>query len=412
MTTGDASDEEDFSAEFADPEVNILVPTPLDYAPWHKPRKQYVRIEQWVKHTSGLIGKLQAKQHFEGGVPFKYMTLPSPDLLDVKLVKEICSQQGIKLHFTGFCSSSDEEESRLRTNVSQFSYDFSEDVSEGSHITPAKLEDIVIRGSDAHTAVERGGPFDVINIDACKPLLRQGTNIAGRLIDAVRALIQYQISNRSAPWVILLTTPVQVEDITNESKAVICNQIAVNSQRDEEFSDALAEHMVEGEGLEEFLTRLSSINGIDFIRIITLGISKWFIHLGEQANFRVKKMHGYCYSMFKEEPYDPNMISVCYLFDPDPVELEDTIGLTVNPPANEGGTPPKSLHIRALEKSFEIENVDMVMAANHGQYEEMVVQTMDILRTVGYPVDDPEKGYRQWLEQEPSHELVLRGVDN
>lgn len=59
MTTPDASDEENFSAEFADPEVNILVPSPLDYAPWHKPRKQYVRTEQWERHTSGLIKKLK-----------------------------------------------------------------------------------------------------------------------------------------------------------------------------------------------------------------------------------------------------------------------------------------------------------------------------------------------------------------
>lgn len=412
MTTNTSTDAEDFSEEFVDPEVHIHVPSPLAYAPWHKPRKQFVRIEQWLRHTSGLVDFLIEKQHFEGGVPFKYMTLPGPDLLDIQLVRDVCSDKGIKLHFTGFCSASEEEETRLRKNVSQFSYDFSTDVAEGSQITPAKLEDIVVRGSDAHTSLERGGPFDVINIDACKPLLRQGTNIAGRLIDAVRSIIQYQVSNRAMPWVILLTTPIQVEDIANDSKESIYNEITLNTERDEEFSDALAQHIAEGEGLEEFLSRLGRVNGIDFIRIITLGISKWFLHLGEQANFRVKKMNGYCYSMFREEPFDPNMISVCYLFEPQPVELEDGTGLTSNTPANEGGTPPKSDHIRALEKSFGMEDVDVKMAENHEQYENLIVQSMDILRAVGYPVDDPEKGYRIWLEQEPSHALVLRGAND
>lgn len=401
---------EDLSEGIADPEIENKTPSPLEYAPWHRPRKQYIRAEQWGKQIIRLIKWLELEYPFSEGEPFKYMTLPAPELLDIRLVRDICSERGIPLRYTGFCDSQKGERDMLRRNINQFKYDFDESVTMDSDVAFYRFEEVSTDSSAAYEKMKNGGPFDAINIDACNPLLHEGPNVTGRLIDAVKSTIQYQINARRKPWVLFLTTPMQVDSIATGNKASIHSHIISNSDSNEEFADTLAERMAEGEDLEGFLSRLSLMNGTDFVQIITLGISKWFIHLGEQARIRVKKMDGYCYSMFKRKPFDPNMVSVCYSFEPEATKLSDETGLTKNTVPNDRKTSSENLHVRALGKSFGMKNVDEIMRDEPKLYERMIKETMGLLKTVGYQVDDPQKGYRQWLLTDPHHKLVLQGA--
>jgi hypothetical protein len=392
------TEDDDFSESVLPPEVAPLAsPEPLKFQPWHKPRKQYVRVEQWLRHVEGIVSKL-GLQSFTDGEPLRYMTLPGPDLLDIRMVADFCSSRSIKLRYTGFCQSTDTEERRLRQNVNEFSITHKDAVVSSSKVVRSRLQDVGIKNSEAAVEMVKGGPFDVVNIDACEPLAGNDENVSGRLVDAIRSITGYQLAHRRKPWVLLLTTPIQADSISKQSMTALNEQVIQNTKNDASFSDELSMRFQDGEDVAAYLERVSQTTGEGLLSIFALGIAKWLIHLAEQAKFQVKKMSGYSYSMFRKPPYDVNMVSLCFLFEPSEITIHDRTGLTANAqPAEKSGDQPISTHLRALRRAFDIENLDLKLQADAAKNQEMVFLSKELLKRVGYPVDDEVEGYDAWL---------------
>jgi hypothetical protein len=388
--------------DFALPEETgeISSPAPLVFAPWHKPRKQYVRRHQWIHHANSTINRLKSMGRLNANTPLRYLTLPGPDLLDVKLMADVCSQNEISLHYTGFCYVRDSDAIRLRRNTQRFEIDRGNLITPGSDVHVSKLEDITRPRSEAKTLMERGGPYNIINIDACAPIATDGNNQTGRLVDAIRTIVDFQLNMNRQPWLLYLTTPVQIDSVSQSARTALNDQVRQNVLADNVFATELAGRYLEGEEVSQYLERAAQENGHEFVRTITLGISKWLVHLAEQASFNVIKLPAACYSMFRREPFVPNMISTCYLFEPQRINLLDFTGLTQDT-HQAPGTARTSDHIRALRQSMEIENLDETFS-NDGQLRaEMIQETKELLAAVGYDVDHPVDGYDAWLAREP-----------
>tara|TARA_R110002033_G_scaffold14896_3_gene43023 strand:- start:18977 stop:19654 length:678 start_codon:yes stop_codon:yes gene_type:complete len=212
--------------------------------------------------------------------------------------------------------------------------------------------------------------------------------------------VDFQLNVNRQPWLLYLTTPVQTDSVSIDAQRSLYDQVRQNVAADTEFADELAGRYAEGEDIERYLTRVSQENGHEFVRTITLGVSKWLVHLAEQANFNVKKLPAVCYSMFKREPYLPNMISTCFLFLPKYIQIRDNTGLTLNTQP-QTGQAAISDHIRALRKSVEIQNIDETLADDLVLRAELAAETKALLGSVGYDVDHPEHGYDIWLSGEP-----------
>lgn len=396
----DANDGELTAFSLPEEVEELVVPKKLEFAPWHKPRKQYVRKFQWVHHARGVINQLKQAGHLNHGAPLKYLTLPGPDLLDVRLLADVCSTEDVPLQYTGFCHTSESEAERLRRNIHQFSIDHEERISKGSEVHPARIEDVATRRSEAETLLKRNGPYDIINLDACSPIANDNHERTDRLIDAVRKVVEFQLNNSRKPWMLYLTTPFQTDSVSEQSLEALHKQITENAESDEEFAAELSSQFQGEETITEYLSRTAELNGIDFVTSATIGISKWFVHLASQANYSVKKMEGYCYSLFAEEPFEPNMISVCYLFLPDEIAIIDGTGLTPNEEC-EAGVAPISDHVRALRRSLNLVNLDDLLLAEAETRTSMIDETKDLLRNAGYSVDDPVDGYEAWLGNLP-----------
>ncbi|MDO6732922.1 hypothetical protein Q4577_23200 [Marinovum sp. 2_MG-2023] len=401
MNIGIDVPEESFD-DFALPEDTgeIASPEPLSFAPWHKPRKQFVRQRQWVHHARMTIKNLKNEGHLDANSPVRYLTLPGPDLLDVKLMADVCADQKVGLHYTGFCYVRETEAVRLRRNTQQFELDRGAQILPGSGVHISRLEEITKAKSEAKTLMERGGPYSIVNIDACEPIANVDGNQTGRLVDAIRTILDYQLNANRQPWLLYLTTPVQIDSVSEDAQRSLYDQVRQNVAADTEFADELAGRYADGEDIDQYLVRVSQENGHEFVRTITLGVSKWLVHLAEQANFNVKKLPAVCYSMFRREPYLPNMISTCYLFSPRQIPIVDNTGLTPNAQP-QTGQPPISDHIRALRKSIEIENIDETISNDLVLRKSLVDETKALLSAVGYDVDHPVRGYDIWLSGEP-----------
>ena len=389
--------EQDLEAAVQPPEpehIELSTPAPLEFAPWHRPRKQFIRNEQWIRHVKGVI---ERSDSFRNGRPFNYLTLPGPDLLDVRLVADVCRSQSIKLRYLGFCRANEDETQRLRRNVSEFGVSRTESVASGSKVVIAPIQDIQRQNSEAYVALSQGGTYDAINIDACNPIAKQDIDTTGRLIDTIRHLADYQINKRRELWVLFLTTPIQNNSISNQSLDAIYNEIERNNRKSDEFANEMRNQFAEGEDIRSYMERISRSTSKEFLSLVSLGLTKWLIHLGEQGHYRVKVMKSFCYSTYTRKPFTPNMASLCFLFEPTAMPIKDATGLTANRSQNIGRNIGIEDHIRALRKTNEIENVDEILCDNKCLREKMISDTKTLLRQAGYPVDDVAMGYSAWL---------------
>lgn len=393
--------EEDFEDFAAPTRVDTLaVPAARKFEPWHRPRKQFVRKEQWSRFNKTLITDIRGTNSFENGGPLKYLTLPGPDLLDIKMLSDLCSDQGLSMQYIGFCHASGTDEDRLRRNTDQFRLERSDQVADNSYISTEKLEEIVRPNSKAKTLLKQNGPYDIINIDACSPLARQDQNQTGRLIDAIRTIVSYQLDSTRKPWLLYLTTPVERQGFAKQALEALHSEITANVQNDPSFKSEIEKQYEAGEGIADYLNRTSKNDGRDFVCSTTLGISKWFLHLAEQANFGAKSLQSYCYSMLRREPYHPNMISTCYLFTPNSFEIRDETGLTQNVQKDQN-TQPISNHYHALNQALKIQDLDRLMLEKPELCLEMANETKALLQDVGYNTEDPLEGYDVWLKKQP-----------
>ena len=83
------------------------IPIPLNKTfPWHRPRKQYIRENQWLFFTKSLVSNIMGtpwlKQDSKGQAELRYLTLPAIDYLDARVLGEYCRSQKIKLNQTGY----------------------------------------------------------------------------------------------------------------------------------------------------------------------------------------------------------------------------------------------------------------------------------------------------------------------
>src|SRR4051812_14989998 len=77
------------------------LPVKRTFAPWHRPRKQFVRDHQWKVQINSMLADVPT----EDGT-LKYLGLPGADLLDLRhFHSEVCLPQNIGLRFLGFNSA-------------------------------------------------------------------------------------------------------------------------------------------------------------------------------------------------------------------------------------------------------------------------------------------------------------------
>ena len=126
-----------------------------DFKPWHKPRKHFLRIEQWCRETKKLIKKLDPP----AGGEIRYLGLPGEDLLDLRVIKGVCPK-GVLLRYLGF-----DDSFSTQLNLAQHEVNSDSSIHLSSMITNDRIEQIVDPHQMAHKCVQDNAPFDVINLD-------------------------------------------------------------------------------------------------------------------------------------------------------------------------------------------------------------------------------------------------------
>lgn len=192
-----------------------------NFFPWHKPRKHFLRINQWTNSVGKLVDSLNLKQKNRS---LQYLSLPGPDLLDVRALEPMCQDKDIKLSFLGLNDGGSDTQKHLSSALLNQVLALPS-IDSLSSVVPDKFEHLSKKDTIAYDRVIASHrSFDVINVDLCGTLAETPPGQPGpTLVNAIFNLINHQAKSRSEDWLLFITTRSNRDMVDPETmKKIIC----------------------------------------------------------------------------------------------------------------------------------------------------------------------------------------------
>jgi hypothetical protein len=303
-------DEEDLADVYQDAPVHGLkrARTKTNFQPWHHPRKQVVRLEQWCAEARKLIPELGLGQ----GDPFRYLTLPGNELLDVRALHGVCEKAGVKLRYTGFNSVGRRTPEAAELALSQSEVRSLSFIDEFSTVLHYRLEAVSNERSPAHRSTISAGPFHAINLDLCESIaFREIGHRKGSPLEAAGTLLKLQLQS-AAPWLLFITTKADPDLVAPFARDGFNRALDANSAASESFKAKLVALLATT--VDQLDTDLASAwltHDVRFLKLLSAGIGKWLLSiLANAAPPRGLALLSACY--YQSGPHGPDMLSLAF----------------------------------------------------------------------------------------------------
>jgi hypothetical protein len=387
--SGEGGDEDFTEGLVGVSEYEAPAPSKKSFFPWHKPRKQFVRKEQWCEQICRLLdecGDLQLDSN-----TLTYCGLPGSDLLDLRCFHDtICSPRGLKLRFLGFNSAAAPRSSeQIELNISLDEVIKLPQVDPRSEVIGDDIRAVANAESFAWAKVAVFGPFDVVNLDLCDSF---GAEEAGlfneNYYNAVAQLMAIQ-ARKKTPWLLLLTTRVgnghvHAETLKRFQEIYQKNLLdCATFQQESETAFKI--------GDEAALTAaIASATGMHCVFLT--GVCKWLmgIALGHHSSLEVKSVLGY--RVEKDAP-ETDLVSLAIRFTPHPIPANDPASLVTV----KNKLPDEcALAVQALKRVSKHLDVDALLAAKGEIRADMTEQMSGLLEMARYDV----AAYTEWAAAE------------
>lgn len=357
-------------------------PAQREFQPWHRPRKQFVRREQWIEQTRRVLAGRR------NGDPLVYLGLPGVDLIDLRyFYEEVCIPQGRELRFLGFNSEAATVPSaEIELNVSL------DEITKLRHVDPESsvIRDDIRKLAQANSvAWERAkalAPFDVVNLDFCDGLASGDPDSQPSIYDAISALLSLQARNPNS-WVLLITTRVGREHFHDVALDKLLEKFNSNVTNCEEFAIQCCELL----GVEKpSEIDHSTCSEKEFLLLMLVAVCKWLLALGqrESAN-RVSLASCLAYRVNPASPCE-DLVSFSLVFRPLFQPAKNSLELS-----QASGIDECSEASRIARRAKKLLDVDAVLSTEADIREELTTEMERLLLAARYKF-----GYRKWLLEE------------
>ncbi|MBT7486422.1 MAG: hypothetical protein HN673_08655 [Rhodospirillales bacterium] len=359
--------------------------------PWHRPRKQMVRKNQWLRLADRLINNLLGTPGLRGVAgkwpELRYLTLPGIDFFDVRLLAENCYRNECQLTSTGFLAANEESPIRARAEVRQAALVASGHITQESATLWRNFEEISSTAGQAYKEICQRGPFQIVNVDACGSIALPSHDHANRMIDALHRLIEFQIDKLSSHWLLFITTDVRPENLSDNTLSAITEAIRVNAANNVEFSartqDYFGKYIEDGPNdIDTIIETTSQKEGRPFVDIFSTGLGKWILHLAKEKNWDMKMHHSYCYSTRREHRDGPTMPCLAFEFIPPPPGLQDHFAASRAEPAPGGVNVDTS--VRVIEMIAGMVDLDELMNEDAELRQQLLTSTRNLMDEANY----------------------------
>ncbi|MCY2988280.1 MAG: hypothetical protein NTY19_10525 [Planctomycetota bacterium] len=371
MTSHDNA-EELFPRDFLDaavPAGRVAKRTP---EPWHKPRKHWIRKEQWGR----LVGRLLGELVFDGR-PFRYLTLPGRYLLDVRHLHDICAQRQVQLRFLGFDSTrkNDPELDISMDEVWRLPW-----IHKDSVLLADRLEMLSNRKSLGYEHAARFNGFDAANLDLCDSVASREAGASDTALEAIKTLVELQAESRKEPWLLFVTTRADRSAVKRSVMIKLFEVLRDNLERNEAFRNKASQStLFEPAAIEaEVRTEITLLDD-QFVRAFGIGFAKWLLKLSLQA-WKLKLEINACYRVV-DSSQAPDMLSLAFRFESLPVQITDPLGLVPQRKTAAIRLAPQEddLAVRFLDRFTKLVDVDQLLFSNVGLREQMIAENADLM---------------------------------
>jgi hypothetical protein len=385
QSSNDPDDSDDLSSGIVTAGQYVApVPSKKNFLPWHRPRKQFVRHEQWRYQ----IGELLDEGHSTDTLT--YFGLPGVDLLDLRFFgTAVCEPRALKLRFLGFNRAADpESDEQAEFNISFDEVSKSPSFDAQSAIVPDDLRQLVNENSIAWQKTLELGPYDVVNLDLCDGFgAQQPETIPETYYNAVAKLLAVQIRKKT-PWLLLLTTRVGKRHVHADT----LNRLSKLYRRNLTTCQSFLEESTKAFGISD----LASLRGAEkddagIQSVFLVGLCKWLIGFatGQRppSKLVVKSVYGY---RVRSGASVEDMVSMAIRFDPTHEPIPDSAHLASEPPTK---VDECDMATKALIKVRKLLDVDDYLTSEKSVRDEMIDAMCGLLEAARYDV----AAYRQWV---------------
>ena len=357
-----------------------------EFLPWHRPRKQYVRHQQWCREIVRMIADTPPA----GGV-LKYLGLPGVDLIDLRhFHTAVCQAKSVDLRFLGFNSSArPASNAHTELNISLDEVRRLPRVDPMSDVIGDNFARVANQDSIAFRKARALGPYDVINLDLCDGFGAQAPGaLDNSYYEAVRSLLALQAHTMN-PWLLLLTTRADKPNVNDLVLQALLAKYISNLAQCASFRDA-SRDCFDIESAAALTAAANTPAGL--LPVFLTGLCKWFVALALEhqppTTVELRSVFGYRVDKGAEQE---DLISLALKFTPTFVPADDPLGL-----ANQPVTAPDecTLATRALKRVAKRIDADKKLADDAALHQSMVDATAHLLGLARYDVD----AYKVWLQ--------------
>ena len=381
--------------EFAEGIVTPIVKyQPLEkkkFQPWHKPRKQWCRYNQWLLGLSWVIDTADGFNGEDSEKTFNYLGLPGDDLLDLRLFADGCQRKGVKLKYLGFKTTNTNE---LRLSESELHKKRS--VASGSKMLVEPLESLARKESSAYVEAKQYNGFHMINFDLCKSIAKPKLS-GDTYFEALGNLLELQTNYMREPWTLFITTYACKESVIDGVMKPLLMAVKDNNDKNPTFTGKLRDELlIEAESVVNAIEDLSLLTEQEFFDLFALGLSKWLLKICLSVSKAWKVvMTPSCKYMTggSSRGGEPNMLSLAFRFEYVHQPANDEYDL-ISPRKSAEEVSELDSALDMVTKVGEIFNLDLNLENNKKLAGELAEHSADLLADARYEREE----YFDWVK--------------
>lgn len=357
------------------------------FLPWHKPRKQFVRAEQWWKL---LFDTFDSK--FSEMEEIRYFGLPGVDLLDLEYFSERLSECGnaedTKIRAYGLIDNQADKskiDSRLSVLLDK------SNVDESSKVDELNFGSLSDERSLAWTKMNRFGLYHFINLDFCNCIFSNEN-----ILLSIFKLISYQLKRQvDDDWLLCISTRFDKDGVNRNIFSKLEN--VLSSLKDDCGVQAAIESCFGALDIQTGMSNeIEEYSEHQVYELVQVCFILWIINSTITQQGVVELSSSLKYKVDPSKEY-ADLFSLVFKFNAVKYLKEDEMGLVKvkqsKVPPTESALLQKNIarKIKALTRISKSADVDSILNSNFEVYEKYSDQKIELLRQCGFDTN----GYKE-----------------
>ena len=374
-----------------------LSPRKNDFAPWHKPRKQYIRRYQWnalakekirgdwrhsVRHPATIPTN---PEPFSPTIePVRCLIIPGNHLLDMRSMWNEIGPLRCHLKYLGFNASQGSGDVGTDVHVANNALIAFRGVSRESHVVKDRFESITNTSSMAYRSLRKYGPYHIVNLDLCDSVLPGNSPAFRAYYKAIHRLLEYQSVTQRLSWLLYVTTHVQPSTL-NEVLMVCLVNATEQNLGDPRFAKEFCEKIADvRHGSTCGKIQLSKLGNEGLLKTFGVAFGKWLIHLGQSSDpkWTVKMHPSYRYTVNQHEA--ATMLSLAFELSPNFVLPVDDTGLAESTRPESRFMSEVDCALTVVESVAGIEDVDQQLSKDEERKGKIMREAADLMESAGF----------------------------